>query len=185
LLGAVSEVCRFVGGFTVIKELNLTELRRPKRLERHARLLPDASNLVPMLWQLTGGRPTPQVEETLRRLGYTSLTFPATEDGRIYLKLVRRDGTAVAQPAVPTSVLKALAVETALMLRPTLIAVDSYECNLDEDLQLHLLDRLAKSDAYVFTVTNSKRVLERAKETGTLIELALEDGETKTRAQLL
>jgi predicted ATPase len=185
LLGAVSEVCRFVGGFTVIKELNLTELRRPKRLERQARLLPDASNLVPLLLQLTGGRLAPQVEETLRRLGYASLTFPATEDGRIYLKLVRRDGTAVAQPAIPTGALKALAVETALMLQPTLIAIDSFECGLDEELQQYLLDRLVNSGAYAFVATSSELAIRRAKEVGTLVELRLEDGETKTRAQLL
>jgi hypothetical protein len=74
------------------------------------------------LLQLTGGRPAPQVEETLRRLGYVSVSFPVTEDGRIYIKLTRPDGTAVAQPAIPTGVFKALALETALMLRPTLIA---------------------------------------------------------------
>jgi predicted ATPase len=181
LLNAVATVCRFVSRFVVIRELNWTELRRPKRLERQTRLLPDASNLVPMLFQLTGGRPAPQVEETLRRLGYTSMSFPATEDGRIYLKLVRADGTAVAQPAVPASVFKALALETALMTRPTLVAVDDFECHLDPDLQLYLLDRLINSGAYVFVATGSETALRRAREMGEVVELALENGETKLR----
>jgi predicted ATPase len=185
LLNAVSEVCRFVGGFAVLKELNWTELRRPKRLEKQARLLSDASNLVPLLLQLTGGRPTRGLEETLRRLGYASISFPVAEDGRVYLRLARADGTAVPQPALPTSAFKALALETALMLRPTLIAVDNFECGLDPDLQLYLLDRLANSDAYVFVAAASERVLERAKKAGTLIELRLESGETKAQAQPL
>jgi predicted ATPase len=185
LLGAVATVCRFVSGFAVLKELNHAELRRPQRPEKQARLLPDASNLVPMLLQLTGGRPTSQVEETLRRLGYVSMSFPVAEDGRIHLKLTRRDGTAVAQPALSTSAFKALAVEVALMSRPTLVAVDSFECGLDPDLQLYLLDRLANSDAYVFITTASERVIEHAKKTGDVAELRLEEGETKARQQQL
>jgi predicted ATPase len=185
LLSAVSDVCRFVSNIVVIKELNWTELRRPKRLEKQTRLLPDASNLVPMLLQLTGGRTTPQVEETLRRLGYSSMSFPVAEDGRIYLKLIRADGTAVAQPATPTSVLKALALETALMLRPTLIATDNFECWLGPELQAYLLDRLINSDAYVFVATSSELVIRRAKEIGVAVELALEGGETRARAQQL
>jgi predicted ATPase len=185
LLGAVSEVCNFVSGFAVFKELNWTELRRPKRLEKHARLLPDASNLVPLLFQLTGGRPATHVEETLRRLGYVSMSFPVAEDGRIYIKLTRLDGTPVAQPAVPTGALKALALETAMLLRPTLIAVDNFECGLDPDLQLYMLNRLTNSDAYVFITTASERVLEHAKMVGALVELRLEGGETKTQAQQL
>jgi predicted ATPase len=185
LLDAVSAVCQLAGRFVVLKELNWTELRRPKRLEKQTRLLPDASNLAPLLLQLTGGRPTPQVKETLRRLGYASISFPVAEDGRIYIKLTRPDGTAIAQPAIPTGVFKALALEVALMLRPTLVAADGFECGLDEDLQLYMLDRLANSDAYVFVATTSRRVLERAKSLGTLVELRLEGGETKTATQLL
>jgi predicted ATPase len=185
LLGAVSEVCRFVGGFTTLKELNWTELRRPQRLEKQVRLLPDASNLVPMLFQLTGGRPPQQVEETLRRLGYVSMSFPVAEDGRIYLKLTRADGVAVAQPAILAGAFKALAVETALMLRPTLVAVDNFECWLDPDLQTYLLDRLINSGAYVFITTSSELVIRRTKEIGALVELALEGGETKAKTQQL
>jgi predicted ATPase len=185
LLGAVSEVCRFISNIAVLKELNWAELRRPKRLEKQTRLLPDASNLAPMLLQLTGGRPSTQVEETLRRLGYSSVVFPVAEDGRIYIKLTRADGAAVAQPAVPAGALKALAVETALMLQPTLVAVDNFECNLDEDLQLYLLEKLANSGAYVFVATTSKRVLEHAEKAGALVELRLEGGETKAKTQQL
>ena len=185
LIGAVSEVCRFVSNIVAIKELNWTELRRPKRLEKQVRLLPDASNLVSLLLQLTGGRLAQQVEETLRRLGYVSMSFPAAEDGRIYLKLVRRDGTAVAQPVIPAGAFKALALEAALMMRPTLIAVDSFECGLDPDLQAHLLDRLANSGAYALITTNSETVLQRAESLGALVKLRLENGETKVAAQLL
>jgi predicted ATPase len=185
LIDAVSAVCRFVGGFAVLKELNYVELRRPQRLEKQIRLLPDASNLVPLLLQLTGGRPTPQVEETLRRLRYATMSFPIAEDGRIYLKLTRTDGTAVAQPVAPAGVFKALALETALMTRPTLIAIDDFECRLDDDMQMHLLSRLANSGAYVIITTKSGHVQSYAKTAGTLVELHLEGGETKTRTQPL
>jgi len=185
LLRAVATVCRFVSGFTVLKELNYSELRRPQRPEKQIRLLPDASNLVPLLLQLTGGRLSPQIEETLRRLGYVSMSFPVAEDGRIYLRLAKADGTSVAQPAVPAGVFKALALEVALMLQPTLVAIDDFECGLDEDLQLYLLDRLANSGAYVFITTASERVLERAKSAGAVVELRLEGGETKAHQQQL
>jgi hypothetical protein len=46
-----------------------------------------------------------------------------------------------------------------------------------------MLDRLANSGAYVVITTTSRRVLERAKSLGTLVELALEGGETKTRRE--
>ncbi len=185
LLSAVATVCNFVSRFIALRGLNHVELRRPQRLEKQTRLLPDASNLVPLLVQLTGGRPTSQLEETLRRLGYVSMSFPVAEDGRIYLKLAKTDGASVAQPAIPTGALKALALETALLTKPTLIAVDDFECGLDEDLQLYLLDKLANSDAYVFITTKSERVMNYAKSAGVAVELHLEGGETKTRQQLL
>jgi predicted ATPase len=111
------------------------------------------------------------------------MSFPVTEDGRIYLKLMRADGTAVAQHVLPSSVFKILALETALMLKPTLVAVDSFECGLDPDLQLYLLDRLADSGAYVFITTNSEAVIRRIKKTGKAVELMLEGGETRTSSE--
>ena len=175
LLAAVSEVCRFAGNFAVLKELNLTELRRPQRPMGQTRLMPDASNLVPLLMQLTGGRPTQQVEETLRLLGYVSMSFPLAEDGRMYLKLTRADGVSVTQATAPTSVFKALALETALLTKPALVAVDDFDCHLDDRLQTHLMDRLANSDAYVIATATSETALRRAQ----VVKLALRDGETK------
>ena len=79
--------CKFVNGFLVIKEVDHRAVRSPQRLERHERLAPDASNFVPFLFTVTGGRVPPALEEAVRYAmpdaGDCRLSFDVTTDGFI------------------------------------------------------------------------------------------------------
>ena len=87
LVDAWSMVCKFVNGFLVIKEVDHRAVRSPQRLERHERLAPDASNFVPFLFSVTGGRLPPALEEAVRYAvpdaGDCRLSFDVTTDGFI------------------------------------------------------------------------------------------------------
>lgn len=184
LVDAWSMVCKFVNGFLVIKEVDHRAVRSPQRLERHERLAPDASNFVPFLFSVTGGRLPPALEEAVRYAvpdaGDCRLSFDVTTDGRVYLILSTADGVSLSSAAMPSGVLKTLIVETALQAKPTVVVIDEFENSLHPDLQQFLMDELRNSGTYVFLTTHSTVPLDYVKSPSEVVVLRLEGGETKT-----
>jgi predicted ATPase len=175
--------CKFVNGFLVIKEVNHRAVRSPQRLERHERLAPDASNFVPFLFSVTGGRVPPALEEAVKYAmpdaGDCRLSFDVTTDGRVYLRLSTADGVSLSSAAMPSGVLKTLIVETALQAQPTVVVIDEFENSLHPELQQFLMDELRNSGAYVFLTTHSTVPLDYVKSPSEVVVLRLEGGETK------
>lgn len=175
--------CKFVNGFLVIKEVDHRAVRSPQRLERHERLAPDASNFVPFLFSVTGGRMPPALEEAVRYAmpdaGDCRLSFDVTTDGRVYLRLSTADGVSLSSAAMPSGVLKTLIVETALQAKPTVVVIDEFENSLHPELQQFLMDELRNSGTYVFLTTHSTVPLDYVKSPSEVVVLRLEGGETK------
>jgi hypothetical protein len=175
--------CKFVNGFLVIKEVDHRAVRSPQRLERHERLAPDASNFVPFLFSVTGGRVPPALEEAVRYAvpdaGDCRLSFDVTTDGRVYLRLSTADGVSLSSAAMPSGVLKTLIVETALQAKPTVVVIDEFENSLHPELQQFLMDELRNSGTYVFLTTHSTVSLDYVKSPSEVVVLRLEGGETK------
>lgn len=175
--------CKFVNGFLVIKEVDHRAVRSPQRLERHERLAPDASNFVPFLFSVTGGRVPPALEEAVRYAvpdaGDCRLSFDVTTDGRVYLRLSTADGVSLSSAAMPSGVLKTLIVETALQAKPTVVVIDEFENSLHPELQQFLMDELRNSGTYVFLTTHSTVPLDYVKSPSEVVVLRLEGGETK------
>jgi predicted ATPase len=175
--------CKFVNGFLVIKEVDHRAVRSPQRLERHERLAPDASNFVPFLFSVTGGRVPPALEEAVRYAvpdaGDCRLSFDVTTDGRVYLILSTADGVSLSSAAMPSGVLKTLIVETALQAKPTVVVIDEFENSLHPELQQFLMDELRNSGTYVFLTTHSTVPLDYVKSPSEVVVLRLEGGETK------
>jgi len=175
--------CKFVNGFLVIKEVDHRAVRSPQRLERHERLAPDASNFVPFLFSVTGGRVSPALEEAVRYAmpdaGDCRLSFDVTTDGRVYLRLSTADGVSLSSAAMPSGVLKTLIVETALQAKPTVVVIDEFENSLHPELQQFLMDELRNSGTYVFLTTHSTVPLDYVKSPSEVVVLRLEGGETK------
>jgi Predicted ATPase len=183
LADAWSMVCKFVNGILVIKEVDHRAVRSPQRLERHERLAPDASNFVPFLFSVTGGRAPPALEEAVRYAvpdaGDCRLSLDVTTDGRVYLRLSTADGVSLSSAAMPSGVLKTLIVETALQAKPTVVVIDEFENSLRPELQQFLMDELRNSGAYVFLTTRSIVPLDYVKSPSEVVVLRLEGGETK------
>jgi predicted ATPase len=175
--------CKFVNGFLVIKEVDHRAVRSPQRLERHERLAPDASNFVPFLFSVTGGRVPPALEEAVRYAvpdaGDCRLSFDVTTDGRVYLILSTADSVSLSSAAMPSGVLKTLIVETALQAKPTVVVIDEFENSLHPDLQQFLMDELRNSGTYVFLTTHSTVPLDYVKSPSEVVVMRLEGGETK------
>ena len=182
LKNAWSTVVKFIEGIVVIKELDLRAVKSPQRLERQERLLPDASNFVPFLFTLTGGRLPPVFEEAVRYAlpgaAECRLGFEVTTDGRVFLKL-STDGVSLPSVAIPSGVLKTLIIEAALYAKPTVVVIDEFENSLHPELQQFLMDELRNSGAYVFIATHSTVLLDYVKSPKEVIILRLENGETR------
>lgn len=175
-------ILSFVDRIVLLKDIDTKAVRSPQRLERQERLLPDASNFVPFLFTLTGGKAPRELEEAVRYafpgVGECRLGLDATTDGRVFIKLVV-DGVTLPPATIPAGVLKTLIIETALYSKPSVIVIDEFENSLHPELQQFLIDELRGSGAYVFIMSHSTVPLDYVKSPREVVVLRLEGGETK------
>jgi ABC-type arginine transport system ATPase subunit len=146
------------------------------------RLLPDASNFLPFLYNLTGGTIPDSLVEAVRYVmpSANDLRFVVDRDA-LLLRLTTEDGATLTQATMPTGVLKTLIVEAALMAEPSMIAVDNFECGLDAEAQQFLIDELRSHDIYSIIATYSETVIDYTKHPQEVVLLRLENGETKAK----
>jgi len=105
----------------------------------------------------------------------------AADGGVLVLKLTTEDGVTMTQATAPSGVLKTLIIEAALAARPTLVAVDNFECGLDAEAQQFLADELRTRGAYAIAVTSSETLLDYAKRPQEVVLMRLVNGEAKAR----
>jgi ABC-type arginine transport system ATPase subunit len=137
---------------------------------------------VPLLYDLTGGVISDSLVEALRYVmpSIQDLRF-AADGNMLLLRLTTEDGVVMTQATMPSSVLKTLIIEAALMMQPSAVVIDNYECGLDPETQQFLIDELRSSDAYALIATHSETVLDYAKRPQEVVILRLDKGETKAR----
>ena len=175
-------VQRFLDGVVVVGEVDWKAVRSLRPASKEARLLPDASNLIPYLYSLTGGVVPDSLVEALRYVmpSISDLKF-AADGGVLVLKLTTEDGVTMTQATAPSGVLKTLIIEAALAARPTLVAVDNFECGLDAEAQQFLADELRTRGVYALAATNSETLLDYAKRPQEVVLMRLVNGEAKAR----
>jgi predicted ATPase len=179
---AEEAVRRFINSAIVIRDIDWKAVRslRPAA-SGEAKLLPDASNFLPFLYNLTGEIPDSLVEAVRYALpSIRDLRF-VTDGGTLLLKLTTEDGVTMTQTSMPTGVLKTLIIETALMAQPSVVAIDNFDCGLDPETQQFLIDEFRSHDVYAIITTYSDVVLDYAKRPQEVVVLHLERGETKAR----
>ncbi len=170
----------FIDGITVIREVDISSLRKPQVLVREERLNSNASNLVPLLFLVGKGRLPDEVLPALKVLlntDYVSGYFEPTPDGRVVMKLVV-DDLELMPTCIPNGVWKVLAIETALLLKPTLLVIDEFENSLHAEIQKYLLDELRSSGTTAIVTTHSPIPVDYARTLNEVLVLELRGGET-------
>jgi len=178
---AEDAVRRFLDSMIIIRDVDWKGVRSLRPASKEAKLLPDASNFVPLLYNLTGGAIPDSLIEALRYVMPVSDLRFVVDGGVLLLQLTTEDGIAMTQATMPSGVLKTLIVETALMMQPSMIVIDNFECGLDPEAQQFLIDELRSNDVYALVVTNSETVLDYAKRPQEVVLLRLDKGETRAR----
>ncbi len=172
----------FLRNVVVILSIDWKAVRSPQPLVRQERLLPDASNLVPYLYTVTGGNVPESLVEAVRYV-YPDVggMWFEVKDGKLLLKLATAHGAELDQRNMPASVLKTLIVEAVLHAKPTLLVIDEFENSLHPEAQQFLIDEIRSHDVYAVLMTHSTTVLDYVKTPSEVVILSLEGGETKAR----
>jgi len=175
-------VQKFVSGIVVIKDIDWKAVRSLQPITKEERLLPDASNFVPFLYNALGGSVPDSLVEALRYVlpSVSDLQLVA-DGGALVLKLTTEDGAVMTQATMPSGLLKTLIIEAALMTQPSMVVVDDFECGLDPEAQQFLMDELRSRGVYALITTNSETVLDYVKTPQEVVMLRLDGGETKAR----
>jgi predicted ATPase len=176
---AEKAVQEFLNGIVVIKDINWKAVRSLQPITKEEGLLPDASNLVQLLYGVTGGKIPDFLVEALRYVmpSINDLQFVADGDV-LLLKLTTEDGAALTQATMPSGVLKTLIIETALMTNPTMLVIDEFENSLHPETQQFLIDELRHDEVYALLATHSEAVIDYVKTPKEVVMLRLVNGET-------
>ncbi len=184
ILDAAMLLGAFLDGITVLRWIDYKAVRSPARLEPAERLAEDGSNLTQLLYRLGRGRLPEDVEAVLEAvLGAGRVTgyFDPTADGRIVLKLVV-DGVELAPPSIPEGAFKAMAIMAAILLKPTLLAVDEFENSLHAQAQEILLGEIGRGVSNSLVATHSPIPIDALGTLDGVVLLRLEAGETRVEA---
>ncbi len=161
---ACTKAMAIVEGITIVRPLNLQVVKKPQEYVKTLRLASDCSNLYIVLYNLflRRNRLPDRVAKVLSMAfeGY-ELLFDLTEDGRVFVKLVR-DDLVLPPPCMPDGFHKLAAILTALELRPSILAIDELENSLHPHLVELVVDLLKSSDTVVIATTHSPAVVDIA-----------------------
>jgi predicted ATPase len=179
---AEDAVYKFLSNAVVIRDIDWKAVRSLQPIGKEVKLLPDASNFVQFLYNLTGGEIPDSLVEAVRYVMPSVSDLKLVADGGVLLlKLTTEDGATMTQATMPSGVLKTLIIETALMTNPTMLVIDNFDCGLDPETQQFLMDELRSQGVYSIIVTNSETVLDYAKRPQEVVMLRLINGETEAR----
>jgi predicted ATPase len=170
----------FLKDIVVILNIDWKAVRSPKPFVRQIRLLPDASNFVPYLYTITGGRiPDSLVEAVRYVMPDVSGMWFEEDGGRLLLKLATEGGLVLDQTNAPSGVLKTLIVEAVLHANPMLVVIDEFENSLHPEAQQFLMDEFRSRGVYAVLMTHSTVPLDYVKSPDEVVLLSLENRETK------
>jgi len=164
----------------VLKGANLREARTPKFPRKERALSEDASNLVPLLyniWLREGKLPDEISKPISIAFPNTRVFFQLTEDGRVMMK-VFEGNLELAPPSISDGFYKTLAILTAAYLKPPLLMIDEIENSLHPETLELILDVLRGSESQVIITTHSPVVVDMT-EPSDLILVDKVEGESR------
>jgi predicted ATPase len=178
---AEEAVQKFLSGTVVIRDINWNAVRSLQpATSKEVKLLSDASNFIPFLYNAVGGAIPDSLIVALKYVFPPISDLRFVVDGNVLvLKLTTEDGAVLTQATMPSGVLKTLILETVLMTEPTMLVVDEFENSLDPEAQQFLIDELRSHDVYALLTTHSEVVIDYVKTPKEVVMLRLVNGETK------
>ncbi len=162
LLGVNSTIMRLFEGTLTLRQIYLHQLRIPKFPRKEMALNSDASNLIPLLYNiwLREGRLPDEIAEPLSiAFPNTKIFFQLTEDGRVMMKIFE-DGLELSPPGISDGFYKTLAILTAIYLKPPLLIIDEIENSLHPETLELIIDTLRESESQVIITTHSPVVVD-------------------------
>lgn len=174
-------ILSFLGFLTpvLLKVLNPQNVKTPKFPRRETILSEDASNLIPLLYNiwLREGRLPEEIAEPLSiAFPNTRVFFQLTEDGRVMMKVFENE-LELAPPGISDGFYKVLAILTATYLTPPLLIIDEIENSLHPETLELIIDTLRESESQVIITTHSPVVVDIV-EPSDLVLVDKENGET-------
>jgi len=168
----------FIGQLPV-RDVNPSIIRKPQYPRKETTLKEDASNLVPLLyniWLREGRLPDEIAKPISIAFPNTRVFFQLTEDGRVMMKVFEND-LELAPPGISDGFYKVLAILTAAYLKPPLLIIDEIENSLHPETLELIIDTLKESESQVIITTHSPVVVDIV-EPSELILVEKEQGET-------
>jgi len=157
VLETARRLSNMIEKITILRHLNVQEIRKPQEYMKTQKLESDGRNLYVVLYNLflRENRLPEMVADVLSMaLGGYELRFDLTQDGRVFAQLVNGD-LRLPPPCMPDGVHKLLAVLTALQLKPSILAIDELEDSLHPEWIELVIDLLKSSGTTVIATTHS------------------------------
>ncbi|QDA30998.1 recombinase RecF [Thermococcus indicus] len=165
-----------------VRDVNPPIIRKPQYPRKETTLNEDASNLIPILYNiwLREGRLSDEIAKPLFiAFPNTRVFFQLTEDGRVMMK-VFENGLELAPPGISDGFYKVLAILTVAYLKPPLLIIDEIENSLHPETLELIIDTLRESESQVIITTHSPVVVDIV-EPSDLVLVDKEHGETLFR----
>jgi len=172
---------QFFRGLT-LRQISVRTAKTPQYPRKETTLSEDASNLVPLLYNiwLREGRLPDEIAKPLPiAFPNTRVFFQLTEDGRVMMKVFEND-LELAPPSISDGFYKILALLTAVYLKPPLLIIDEIENSLHPETLELIIDTLRESESQVIITTHSPVVVDIV-EPSDLVLVDKENGETVFR----
>jgi len=163
----------------ILRQIFIRALKTPQYPRKETTLNEDASNLIPLLyniWLREGRLPEEIAEPLFIAFPNTRIFFQLTEDGRVMMKVFEND-LELAPPGISDGFYKVLAILTAVYLKPPLLIIDEIENSLHPETLELVIDTLKESESQVIITTHSPVVVDIV-EPSDLVLVDKENGET-------
>ncbi|WP_297552101.1 AAA family ATPase [Thermococcus sp.] len=174
-----SLILQFFRRNSSLRQVYMAHLRVPPYPRKETTLKEDASNLVPLLYNiwLREGRLPDEIAKPLS-MAFPNMRvfFQLTEDGRVMMKVFEND-LELAPPCISDGFYKVLALLTAVYLKPPLLIIDEIENSLHPETLELIIDTLRESESQVIITTHSPVVVDIV-EPSNLVLVDKEEGET-------
>ena len=161
------EIRGFIRKITILRELNIREMKEPQKQRRDFHLSEDGSNVCNVLYnQFLKENKIPDRFDSLMSYIFldTNLKFELTPDGRVLMKVFERYASGglleLYPPGISDGFYKALTILTALESEPSLLIVDEVENSLHAKALALIIDELKMSECVTILTTHSPAVVD-------------------------
>ncbi|MBL7117670.1 MAG: AAA family ATPase [Candidatus Syntrophoarchaeum sp.] len=163
----VRKIPEFIGKITILRELNIREMKEPYKQRREVLISEDGINACNILYNLfLKENKLPDRIDSLMSYIFpdTSLRFELMSDGRVLMKVFEKYATGrlleLYPPGISDGFYKLLTVLTALESEPSLLVVDEVENSLHAKALELIIDELKENACMAILTTHSPVVVD-------------------------